>query len=296
MKLIVFCAVTATLAYGQTSAAIRVTGVVRAFSGEILQGEVSAFNASNGLQVTVARIAENGTYDINLPAGNLTLTARADGFVSEQRDIAVRSNDRNLHVDFMLTPAGSVEGHVVDGSGSPVPGARVWLTYPGERAAWRRAEEAGGEEADAFGAFRIPVVARNRPFVLHAENDSWLMSSSGVLKLTDGDLQGIILVLSRRGTTITGRVVDPTGRPAAGATVHLRIRPDDSEYSDEQRQTHAFARNVQKFATTNADGGFAFTGVPGGSIFISAELAGARASTDLTSASGRESAILLTLR
>jgi hypothetical protein len=186
----------------------------------------------------------------------------------------------NTPVHFVLSPAGAVSGRVVDLQGNAVPGARVWLTYRGETTGWRRAEEAGGDEADAAGRFTIPVVAQRKPFVLHVEGEGWLLSSSGTMVLRGPELSGVLLLLSRRGTSVSGRAVDDRGQPVAGAAVRLRVIPATDQFSQEQRELPAFARSAYRSGVTGPDGSFAFAGVPSGRVVITAESGARRGSAD----------------
>ena len=229
---------------------------------------------SRGIQFNVSRSDEGGTFSFDLPPGTMTLIARADGYVSEQREMVVPAGVASPPVHFKLSPAGSVSGTVIDGSGTPVPGARVWLSYRGEVGGWRRGEELGGDETDRLGHFTIPVVAQNRPFLLHAESEGWLLSSSGSLQLLGHELTGVILLLSRRGIVVSGRVLNATGQPVPGASVRLRATPEDGEFSKEQRAAFAYARSTHKVTATATDGSYTLTGVPVGRLVITGRIIG----------------------
>jgi hypothetical protein len=135
---------------------------------------------------------------------------------------------------------------------------------------WRSSDEAGGDETDASGFFRIPVVAQGKPFVLHAEADGWLLSSSQTMFLRSAALPEVLLLLSRRGTTVSGRVVDAGGRPVANAEVQLRATPADYVFSAEQRQSIAFARSMIRSTRSLEDGSYVFRGVPAGRVVLAA--------------------------
>jgi hypothetical protein len=269
------CAVAGT--YGQMT---QVTGRITGEGGQPLGGEVTVVRNGRGVSITSSVTDARGAFAVEVPAGRLLLIANADGYVSQHREVLAFPARPNSPVHFVLSPAGAVSGRVVDSLGNPVAGARVWLSYRGEAQAWRRADEAGGEQTDAAGRFTIPVVAQGKPFVLHAEADGWLLSSSGTTLLRGPELQGVLLLLSRRGTSVSGRVTDEGGRPVEGAVVRLRTTPGEGDFTPEQRSLPAFARNVIKLGVTGPDGSFAFAGVPSGRVVITAESGTRRGSAE----------------
>jgi hypothetical protein len=255
-----------------------------------------AIAGGQSVQMNNAVTDDQGVFRMNLPSGPVMLVARADGYVSEERQIVVRAGPGNGEVQFTLSPAGAVSGRVFDETGGGVPGARVWVSYLNDARSWRLAGEAGGEAADAFGYFTIPAVAQNRPFRLHAENDDRLPSSSGTLVLRGEEMAGIVLLLSRRGAAVRGRVVDSSGNSVAGAEVRLRVMPAQSEFSAEQRASPAFARSMNRTAVSSADGSYAFAAVPAGRIVVTAQSGSRRTSAEAATVSGRETDLALTIR
>jgi hypothetical protein len=274
----------------------RITGRVRGAGGHPLRAEVLAVTAEGGVRMNPCITDDQGNFTVNVPGGRALLVARADGYVSEEQDIVVRPWAGATPVQFVLSPAGPVSGRVFDENGAGVPGARVWVAYRGERRAWRVAEEAGGEPADAFGYFTVPVVAQGRPFVLHAESDERLLSSSGTLVLRGPEMAGVILLLSRRGAVVRGRVLEETGGPAAGVTVSLRALPGEGEFTAEQRASVGYARSAHKSVVSGADGSFVFAGVPPGRAVVTAQARGRRAAAEADTVTGRDSELVLMLK
>jgi hypothetical protein len=260
----------------------RITGRVTGSGGQSINAQISVIGAGAGIQMSTYLTGDRGTFAIDTPAGTFVLLARADGYVSEQRNVVVQPGRENVPVHFTLSQSGSVSGQVLDVNGSPVPAARVWLVYRGEARSWRLGEESGGEPADNSGNFVIPVVAQDRPFVLLAESDNFLLSSSGTMILRGKEMPGVILLLSRRGTTVSGRVVDQSGQPVTGAQVRLRIDPSDRELTEEQRASIAFARSMQKTSVSGPGGSYIFSGVPAGRVVVSAVERGRRAAVEAT--------------
>jgi len=279
---------------GQTSG--RVTVRITGEGARPLRGEVMAVTAGGAVRMNSVLADEAGAAAIDVPAGRALLVARAEGYVSEERQVLVRAGAENAAVRFMLAPAGTVSGRVFDETGAGVAGARVWLDYRGENRAWRLAEEAGGEAADPFGYFTLPVVAQGRPFVLHAETEGRLPSSSGTLMLRAPEMTGVVLLVSRRGSTVRGRVVDAAGAPVAGAALRLRAIPAAGEFTAEQRASLVFARGTNKTALSGADGSFSFAAVPAGRVVVTAQAGNRRASAEAAAAAGRETVLTLALR
>ena len=293
MKLLFVALCAAATVCAQTSA--RITG--RIASGRApLRGEVITVVKDGPIRISPIPTDSQGQFTIDIAAGRVLLVAKADGYVSEERELVVRPGTGNPVVQFLLAPAGSVSGHVFNENGVPVRGARVWVDYRGEARRWRLAEESGGDAAGNIGDFTIPAVAQGRPFVLHAEYEGWLMSSSGTLNLHGSELTGVVLILSRHGTNVRGRVVDTTGNPVGGAEVRLRSLAAQDEFTAEQRASFAFARSTNKSRTSAADGSFVFAGVPTGRVVVTVNMGGRRAAGETTTAVGRETDITLTVR
>ncbi|MGH9631032.1 MAG: carboxypeptidase-like regulatory domain-containing protein [Bryobacteraceae bacterium] len=171
-----------------------ITGRVVAEGGrQPLAAAITMVTTGPGVRLKSVTADERGDFVVEAPPGTALVVARADGYASEQRELLVRPGRANPNLNFSLAPAGSLSGRVVDQTGAGIAGARVWLQYRGDARAWRLAEEIGGEQADTFGNFRIPIVAQGRPFVLHAESEGWLLSSSQTMTMQTPELQGVLL-------------------------------------------------------------------------------------------------------
>lgn len=292
MKLFL-AALCATVTLGaQTSARI----VGRITTGRApLRGEVIAVVNDGPVRISPFPTDAQGQFTIDVGPGRVLLVAKADGYVSEERELVARPGAGNPVVQFELAPAGSVSGRVFDENGAGVAGARVWVDYRGAARRWRLAEEAGGQAADSSGYFTVPAVAQGRPFVLHAECEGWLMSSSGALNLHGAEMTGVVLFLSRHGTRVRGRVVDAAGNPLGGAEVRLRSLAAQDEFTAEQRASPAFVQSTNKSTASAADGSYVFAGVPVGQVVVTANVGGRRAYGQAATAAGRETEIILAL-
>ena len=273
-----------------------ITGRVVAEGRQSLTAAITVVTTGPGVRLKNVTTDEQGAFTIEAPIGQALIVARADGYASEQRELFVRPGRANPNLNFSLSPAASLAGRVVDQSGAGVAGARVWLDYRGEVRAWRFAEETGGEEADALGNFTSPIVAQGRPFVLHAESEGWLLSSSQTMTVRSQELRGVLLLLSRRGSSVSGRVLDSTGRAVSGAHVHLRAVPADSEFTTDQRDSFAFSRTMNRMAVSREDGSYSFEGVPGGHVVVTANADSRRAASETDTTSGSQTTIDLSVR
>ena len=261
-----------------------------------LAAAITVVTTGPGVRLQSGTTDERGVFKIEAPIGDALIVARADGYASEQRALLVRAGESNPNVNFSLARAGSLSGRVVDQTGAAVPGARVWVHYRGDGRGWRVAEETGGEPADAFGNFAVPIVAQGRPFVLHAESEGWLLSSSQTMTIRNSELNGVLLLLSRRGATVSGRVLDSAGRPFSGAHVHLRAIPADNELTADQRDSLAFSRSMNRMAVSREDGSYSFEGVPGGRVIVTANAENRRAASEMDTVAGTQTTIDLSLR
>lgn len=119
-------------------------------------------------------------------------------------------------------PSGlDVEGRVVDPSGAPVPGAEIWIE--GSRRLWPNGRRIATSGAD--GRFVLRALDGDARFGARAKGfqASPLFEASG-LPLADSGARTIELPLGEPGGRVTGRVVDASGSPVAGALVEIGPR------------------------------------------------------------------------
>ena len=210
--------------------------------------------AGDGGVVTV-RSRAGGAFELApAAAGHFALTAIAKpGFLpyapallhsTVHVEVVAERAVRGLTV--FLFPAVDYAGHVIDASGAPVAGAKVRLlgTPTGEQAIDKLDTE---WTTDRDGAF-----------VFHAADDAVLEAVRGTARgwaRLDGDaaithrLVITIGATAARDATITGRVVDHTGKPVP--EVLVRAEPEVPPTSAAKLSTRATA-----FATTAKDGTF----------------------------------------
>ncbi|MFT5284322.1 MAG: RNA polymerase sigma-70 factor (ECF subfamily) [Planctomycetota bacterium] len=120
--------------------------------------------------------------------------------------------------DWTLPKGGTVRGIVEDSEGNVVPGAQIWLRDPHYE--WTLAACVAKTNGD--GTFNIESIDIEQS-ELGARASGYLAASdfrvSEMPKGPDG-VSEAMFVLGERAGGITGKVIDPDGKPVAGAFVH----------------------------------------------------------------------------
>jgi protocatechuate 3,4-dioxygenase beta subunit len=180
---------------------------------------------------TEARSGANGHYRLYVEADNYDIQIRMPG-AGVARLKASLADDEAKDLDITLAPGVAFRAKVVDNvTGKPVTGVRFWH--------WQHRGIEGRSNAegalvinDMFpGRFAFNVEAAgfarwwseeaasewNRPY-RENENRNWQRNFDDL----DFDVQpdlGVVTISVEKEVTIRGRVVDPEGKPVAGATV-----------------------------------------------------------------------------
>ena len=105
-----------------------ITGVVKDAAGKTVAGATVTFTPGDSGSVQSIKTDANGSYTLsNVPTGTYTGTAAAAGAAATAPATTVAAN-ASVTVNFTLAPgAGSATGRVVDTSGAPIPGAKVFF-------------------------------------------------------------------------------------------------------------------------------------------------------------------------
>lgn len=123
-------------------------------------------------------------------------------------------------LSLLLEPAASLAGRVVDAADRPIAGAVVEaMPSAFNRMGWERGRTA------ADGTFRLGRLAAGQGYRLTVKAEGFL---PGALQATveatpvpGGEKRPPLRVVLHRGAQVTGRLVDPAGRPVAGAALSL---------------------------------------------------------------------------
>jgi RNA polymerase sigma factor (sigma-70 family) len=135
-----------------------------------------------------------------------------------------------------LTRAGEVRGKVVGEHAQPAIGAEVEATWEHDDTGRGPASYRLKVRSGAEGRFIIPGVPEGTTVILSARHRA--LRSLGPRATTTGE--AVILHLTERiGVSLKGRILDPAGRPIAGASVHLRrrSRPQAGDLWDDEPVT-----------------------------------------------------------
>ena len=172
------------------------------------------------------------------------LVARAPGFDQGRRE--VRQGET---VELFLFPGATLAGTVRDDEGRPVKGAEVRAESDRSRIA------PPTERTDARGDFLMPGLRPGEYTVVAREGGR----APGVAAVVvEPEAEARVEILLSEGGFVTGRVVDPDGRPLAG---RLRL-----EVVDEQRLATSASERIA--ADARADGTFALGPLPPGALGI----------------------------
>ncbi len=172
------------------------------------------------------------------------LVARAPGFDEARREARVGET-----VELFLFPGATLAGTVRDDDGRPVKGASVQAE--GDRP-WRIPP---AERTDARGEFRMPGVRPGEYTVVAREGGR----APGIAAVVvEPEAEASVSILLSEGGFVTGRVVDPDGRPLAG---RLRV-----EVFDEHGLPSSASDRMA--ADAKADGTFALGPLPVGTLGI----------------------------
>lgn len=193
-----------------------------------------------------------------LSPGPLALWVMAEGYLMKTvRGLQIPETGEAPPVEIVLGPGATVEGRVLDEGSRPVAGAFVHAIpaqgFDGE--SWIPAS--GGVRSGEDGRYRVGGLPPGR-FQVAAQTPEGRLAEA-VVEIPEGTagVHPLDLRLDS-GSPVSGRVLDDTGAPVAGASLQLAAA--------------GLPRVLQK--TSGADGSFLFPSVPAGSWRLSAAAAG----------------------
>ncbi len=157
------------------------------------------------------------------PRGSTWLWAAAPGYLPEQIEVRVA---RELEAVLALAPAAAASGEVVDASGSPVAGAAV--TARAVTAGRQAFSLFTGQEPRALsredGSFRIGRLMPEVPLELEARVAGFAPAGVRLEPLAPRESRAGVLLVLRRGASLSGRVI-AVGEPVAGAEIAALRQP-----------------------------------------------------------------------
>ncbi len=254
--------------------------VLNAQTGESLAGATITVSEPEGPPLQGARTGPDGCGVLPLPPLRITLRAdapprrtlellsfridvRCPGFTAATRWVGLQAYDTGSRpVLFLLEPALTREGVVLDPTGRPVPFARVcwsWLVRKGLFASkdWRETV------ADASGRFtwHAPCVLWETVLVASADGfaPGWTLYRAG--EIESGKPFAVKL---NELCTFAGRIVDEEGKGVAGVSVKIFPVDRPSYWNNVEFLIGRFVEPKLFVARTDRNGAFQIEGVPAG--------------------------------
>ncbi|HEX5719673.1 MAG TPA: carboxypeptidase-like regulatory domain-containing protein, partial [Thermoanaerobaculia bacterium] len=201
---------------------------------------IAAMGTSGMSQMMPATSSSNGSFRIeNVSPGVIELHAMTLGRQQALlKNLEVQPGQDLTGLEVVLAPGAVVEGRVLSASGKPVTGAEVNVMG---------SNQAFGATSDGDGRYRLEGVSPG-VHIIEATHKSYLPARRQ-LAVRAGD-NTLDLTFEEGSARISGRVVDQSGAPVAGARVYLR----QEEWSPTDPAS----------SMSGADGAFTLSGVPDG--------------------------------
>jgi RNA polymerase sigma-70 factor (ECF subfamily) len=237
--------------------AARISGrVVERGGGPVAAAEVRIDSERAVLRSTRADVSRRSTSDAGgafvfagVPAGGYRVSGRAGALVGRaERPVVVAPGGAALDVEVVLVRGQRVAGTVRDGSGRPIPGARV-----------RAGDDGAAGITSADGRYALEGLPPGRHTL--AAEAAGLAPARAPVVIDRADVDGVDLVLGAEAR-VEGRVLGRDGQPLPGASVTaLVVTPD------------ALADSVSSAAVGRSDseGRFSLGGLGAGELRVEAQ-------------------------
>lgn len=204
--------------------------------GAVLEGRVVRADGSGVEGVNVAALAEGGMQSaVTLPDGSfaiedlvpgpmMLMAGKEDEFIQQMR--RVTAPDREVLIE--LPPGETVAGRVVEkGTGKPVTdfqaGIQNSMRGGGMRIMGPPNTRSFRDETGAFVLENVPV----GPLQLLVQAPGFVEQTVPGLVVEEGKPLRDVVVELDRGTTVTGKITGPDGRPVPGASA--RVESEDGD-------------------------------------------------------------------
>lgn len=197
-----------------------------------------------------------------LPPGRVTARIQRGGMGGASQRVEVIAGQRS-EVNLTMEVGMNCTGRVVDDRGVPVPDATIVLS------GWGGGTVLPVGRSAADGTFALRALPTHCH--LGARKAGYVPSSQRQFTASEGATVAFTIELRGPGSTLVGRVLDPQGRPVAGAVVQA---------GDEDQRGHKLADGASALGPQNeqvrtaADGSFTFAGLEVGTVPIAARAPG----------------------
>ncbi|MGH9384912.1 MAG: carboxypeptidase regulatory-like domain-containing protein, partial [Vicinamibacterales bacterium] len=207
----------------QTTGRVVVGARLRVYQG-------SSFTLTGTTAGTIASTDRTGRFTLlGLLPGLYTVEAARLGYNRAVRPELRLTGGSNSTLAVSLPPEARIAGRVVDESGQPIPGAMVTVKHPSALEQLARLMRAGRTHVetaitDTTGRFVIRGLAPGRGLRLEAAAPAFAAARFGGIDLDTGVTRADVVFTLRRGSPVTGLVVDQADRPVVGAAIrYLRL-------------------------------------------------------------------------
>jgi hypothetical protein len=156
----------------------------------------------------------------DLEAGSWKVAASAEGFGPMEPVALELPRADETPLEFVLAPAASIAGRVLDPNGTPASGAKVTLQVDNAQRFQRLRGDVKSPEAISTddGTFVLQNLGTGTT-ALYAERAGLAPSEAVAVETRAGERsEGVVLKL-RKGALLTGEVYGPNGKPAAGVRI-----------------------------------------------------------------------------
>lgn len=203
----------------------------------------------------------DGTFSLSgvpiLPSQSQTISARtADGTRSGQASVVVNSTTPVNNANITLSGLGTAQFTVLDATGKPVPNIQVTIPVAGCNGPSQTTNASGVAVFTGMPLGSIRVVA------LQTSGNFQDLATATANITQDGTTAFATMQFNGSGT-VTGNVLDPTGKPSLGAVVQLTSNFVDQSFC-------GFSQLVTQSVQTDSSGNFQFTQVNVGKVGVSA--------------------------
>ncbi len=211
-----------------------------------------------------ARAGPTGAFVLRtwLHQGRAQVGVAADGYQATSAMVTAERLGSGDAVDILLAPSAPLKGQVVDASGRPLAGVRLWV----EPFGGTPGIGPGGREAtSAFdGSFFIAGAAAEHTHRLHVELSGYPARTLEIPAAPAQAAREDVRVVLRRGRSVLGIITDSRGVPIPNTEVALVpvAWSRDGSYS-----WNSFLRRT---SGTDAHGRFEFSGTPAGRFELTA--------------------------
>jgi len=193
----------------------------------VLEGSGAMFGIGAERKSDEVRDSQDGRFELDgLREGVWQLRVTAEGYArSDLLEISIPQPEGAEPLVFVMQPAASVEGIVVDSLGQPVAGARVSVQLELAQRVQQQMEGGGSSAfSDGEGYFRLEGLDPGTA-ALEAIREGFAASEPVAVELSAGETTKDSRLTLRTGGTLTGVVLTAEGDPRPGRSVILQLMP-----------------------------------------------------------------------